>query len=171
MYVALLRGVNVGGNNKLSMADLRAALTADGFSDVATYIQSGNIVGSIDEDDVAGRVNEVIARAFNLQIAVVTRTAAEIRQLVADGPIADDDGNKVHVTFFNEASEAAPALAIDQAGYAPERFELRGRDLHLHLPNGMGTSKLAIELNLRLREAGTTRNWNTVSKLAEMAQR
>ncbi len=171
--IALLRGINVGGHNKLPMAQLREIATSIGLADVQTYIQSGNLVGSIDGDPIAvgPTLAEAIASATGLTVPVIVRTAGEWAEVVAANPFADavDPGKHVHVICLPvPASESLHAF--DASGFAPEEFAVVGSEIYLHLPDGMGRSKLVIAVN-RLPEAaaGTARNWNTVHKLATLA--
>ena len=173
LYVALLRGINVGGHNKLPMADLRATATECGFGDVQTYIQSGNVVftSRLGAAKVATTLHDAILAESGVDSRVVVRTAADLDAVVADNPFlargADD--KLVHVCFLYE--ESTPTLdAVDPKTYAPEQVEVLGAHAYLHTPNGMGRSKLANETMMRkLGIQGTARNWRTVTTLAEMA--
>ena len=171
--IALLRGINVGGHNKLPMAQLREIASSIGLADVQTYIQSGNLVGSTDGDPIAvgPALAEAITSATGLTVPVIVRTASEWAELMSANPFADavDPGKHVHVICLPEqASE--PLRLFDASGFAPEEFAVVGSEIYLHLPEGMGRSKLAIAAN-RLPEAaaGTARNWNTVQQLAALA--
>ena len=170
--MALLRGVNVGGR-KLSMAALKAALEEAGCRDVVTYIQSGNVVLTPPKPapkDLRAWLEKQISPVAGFDVAVVVRTDAELRKTIERNPYPNASGTQLHVVFF----EAAPPKPfIDQTEFAPEEFTLVGKDLYLHLPNGMGRAKLPIALEKAGRKAkgdpGTARNWNTVLKLLEMA--
>ena len=171
--IALLRGINVGGHNKLPMAQLREIAADVGFIDVRTYIQSGNLVASTDlEPEVAGEVLAVAIReATGLRIPIIIRTAQQWADVIAANPFPDapDPGTKVHVIFLPAPASAA-IRAFDASGFAPESLAVVGSEIYLHLPDGMGRSRLAVAVN-RLSDAagGTARNWNTVRKVADLA--
>lgn len=165
-YVALLRGVNVGGNRKLPMATLRAAAEACGFRSPATYIQSGNLVFTsprTDRDAVASELGDAIREAVGFAPAIVLSTAAELAAVVTDTPFPAD-GN-LYVVFL----DAPPPPPPDIAPYAPEQLAVVGREVYLHLPNGVGRSKLAADVGRWKGYVGTARNWRTVTTLAQLA--
>jgi uncharacterized protein (DUF1697 family) len=177
-FVALLRGVNVGGHNKLPMADLRAALTADGLDSVRTYIQSGNIVldSATDEVEVlAARVRSVIARGFGLDIPVIALTAADLQALADANPYpAEPDPRRVHAIVLPHlpGSDALAAVVARQDAVAakgsPDTVTVIGRVAYLHTPDGFGTSELAKSLASGRSNPladGTARNWATVTAL------
>ncbi len=171
--IALLRGINVGGHNKLPMAQLRQVAADVGFIDVRTYIQSGNLVASTDLDpEVAGDVLAVAVReATGLRIPIIVRSAQQWADVIAANPFPDapDPGTEVHVIFLPAPSSAA-IQAFDASGFAPESLAVVGSEIYLHLPDGMGHSLLAVAVN-RLADArtGTARNWNTVREVARIA--
>lgn len=170
--IALLRGINVGGHNKLPMAQLREIATSIDLADVRTYIQSGNLVAStdLDADTIAGMLTDAIRSATGLEVPTIVRTADRWTDLIAANPFPDavDPGTHVHVIAL-PASASDAIHAFDAAAFAPEEMAVTDSEIYLHLPDGMGRSKLAIALN-RIPDAaaGTTRNWNTVEKLAEL---
>lgn len=171
--IALLRGINVGGHNKLAMARLREIAADVGFVDVRTYIQSGNLVACTDlHPEVVGDVLAVAIReATGLQIPIIVRTAQQWTDVIAANPFPDapDPGTRVQVIFLAAPSSAA-LQAFDASGFAPESLAIVGSEIYLHLPDGMGRSKLAVAVN-RLADAstGTARNWNTVLEVARIA--
>ncbi len=167
-YVALLRGVNVGGRSSLAMADLRRIAEGCGFEDVSTYVQSGNVVfrapGSAAA--VAKALRSAIAAETPLHPEVAVRTAAQLAKVVEDCPF--DDTANVHVTFLVDGASATKPT-VDPDDFAPERFDVRGTQVYLYLPNGIGRSKLAQALGKgAAKTAGTTRNWRTVTKLLDL---
>ncbi len=172
--VVLLRGVNVGGKAKLAMADLRGIAEDLGYDDVATYVQSGNLVFGCrarTTTPVARRVREALADATGLDIEVIVRTRDELREVVAANPFLDrtDEYKQLHVVFG--AAAAKPSLqGLDAAKYAPEEAAAVGRELYLYLPSGIGRSKLAADLARKAGPTGTARNWRTVTTLLEMAE-
>ena len=168
----LLRGINVGGSGKLAMVDLRAAAEGLGMTDVRTYIQSGNLVARWDRDPEAAGAELAIALRGLLDPppAVLVRTGEQLRRTVEASPFRDvDDPSTVHFVFLD--TDAADALAgFDAEPFAPEEVVPVGRELHLHLPGGMGRSRLATALTRSGGAAeGTARGWRTVTRLADMA--
>ena len=168
--VVLLRGVNVGGNRTILMADLRTWLGAAGFTGVQTYIQSGNVVVEHSARiDVVAQVRAVIKENSGLDVPIVVRTAGELHGVVASNPYATVEPTKLHVSFLPSAPDDATLAASAQTHWRPEEFTLEGNNVYLHLPNGMGRSVMVPRLAL-IRDA-TTRNWNTVLALATLAAR
>jgi uncharacterized protein (DUF1697 family) len=170
VFVALLRGVNVGSGRKLPMAELRTAAEGCGFSDVRTYVQSGNLVFRTGGSAAAAArdLRAAVAGALpHLDPAVAIRTPKQLQAVVDRCPFADTA--KVHVTFLVEGAKARP-LPTDLDRFAPEEAAAVGREVYLFLPDGMGRSKLAVALTRGGAGAdGTTRNWRTVTTLLEMA--
>jgi uncharacterized protein (DUF1697 family) len=172
MYVALLRGINLAGRNRVSMVDLRRIVAALGHTDVATYLQSGNVVFAGAEPDTAKIVQDLegrLAAELGLHITVLLRSGAQLARLPAANPFAaaEDDLTKLHVTFL-AAEPAAPEEFAAPAG-EPARFAIVGREVFLHCPQGYGRSKLSnAYIERKLKVAATTRNWKTTTKLREM---
>lgn len=172
-YVALLRGINVGSHNKISMAALRELVEAAGGKDVETYVQSGNVVlrSARSASELGPELECRIERELGLTVAVVVRTKAELARVAAGNPFAADepDPKKLHVAFLAEKPARARVRDVEAADLGPERVHVAGKDVYLHYPNGYGRSKLSNAfLERRLGVASTTRNWRTVTKLAEL---
>ncbi|MFV2040291.1 MAG: DUF1697 domain-containing protein [Acidimicrobiales bacterium] len=174
--VALLRGVNVGGSNKLPMADLRTYATDAGYEQVSTYIQSGNLVFSSEQADtsaVAATLEQVLAERAKLAVEVMVRSRAEFVGIAADNPFLARgvDPGHLHVACMNavdaEAGAAASALA-EPGRYPPDEALVLGAQMYLHLPAGTGRSKLGAALARSKRPRYTVRNWRTVNKLVDM---
>lgn len=174
--VVLLRGVNVGGH-RLAMSTLRSVLEATGCTDVVTYIQSGNAVvipPSPEPSDLTATLREAISSAAGYDVPVVLRTRAELAAVVAANPYPGTEGKHLHVVFFADEPPAGPLDALDLPAFLPEACTLAGRHLYLYLPNGMGRAVLPTALEKAGRQAGasavgTSRNWNTVLKLLDLA--
>jgi uncharacterized protein (DUF1697 family) len=168
-WVGLLRGINVGGNRMIAMADLRKMVAAAGGKNVATYIQSGNVVfdhASRAAPKLAGELEKKIAKATGFAVPVVLRTAEEWASVIARNPFAGADDDHLHVSFL-----AAPpsGFTLEAKTFEPEKFAQVERDVYMMLPLGVGRSKLAGALaKQKSMAAATTRNWRTVLKLAEM---
>jgi uncharacterized protein (DUF1697 family) len=180
-FVVLLRGVNVGGNNKVPMAALRSALSDDGFSDVRTYIQSGNVIVTAEakatDASVARRVGDVIRSEFSVDVPTVAIDRGSLESVVKANPYVDEsDATKVHALFLVDESpaEAKKRLAdvVEKARAkkdSGEQTAVVGPVIYLHTPRGFGDSEVAKALSAR--RAGinvTARNWRTVLTLLEM---
>jgi uncharacterized protein (DUF1697 family) len=177
-WVVLLRGVNVGGANRLAMSDLRNLVGALGHSEVATYIQSGNVVLRSPRDDraaVAAEICDGSQSTFGLTVSAIPRTLEELSAAVAANPFraeAEADATRVHITFLSAVPQPDQAARLEPDRFGPERFALIGSDLYLHYPNGAGRSKMNLDyFEKRLGVRGTARNLNTVAKLIELAER
>ncbi|MEK6676261.1 MAG: DUF1697 domain-containing protein [Planctomycetota bacterium] len=176
IYVALLRGINVGGKNKLPMADLSAIFVKVGCADVRTYIQSGNVVfraKSANVSKLAGKIEDGIEEQFGFRPQVVVRSEAELRKVIEENPFASRDlpPNQLLVLFFaGEASKQAIADAL-LVNKGLEEIQATGQELYVYFPDGIGKSKLSIPAMERALKVSTTgRNWNTVTKLLEIAE-
>ena len=174
--VGLLRGVNVGGNNRLKMADLRAVVESLGHTDVDTYLQSGNVVftATSHTDRLGDEISERLRDTCGIDVRVLTRTGAELAAIVAACPYERDDPTKVVVTFVASADRSTNSfidalLDLDLTGFAPEGLTLNGREVYLDQPSGQGRSQLTAALAKRDDGASTSRNWRTVLALAEMS--
>jgi uncharacterized protein (DUF1697 family) len=170
-YAALLRGINVGGKNKLPMKDLAELFAAAGCKNVQTYIQSGNVVFEAPASAAKrapGAVSEAIRGKFGYQIPLIVRSAAELANVVAGNPfLARGAAEKeLHVYFLADQPAAAE---LDPKRSLPDEFALQGREIYLRLPNGMGRSKLTnAYFESKLRTVSTARNWATVLHLTAM---
>jgi uncharacterized protein (DUF1697 family) len=171
-WVALLRGINLGRARQVDMPRLRALLSDQGYGNVRTHLRSGNVVldAALTERDVATRLSEVIEAEFGFAVPVVVRTGAELAALVADDPlggVATDPARHL-VTFLAEPPPEAAVSALPAADRGA--YVVRGRELHLWLPDGIQATPLAgWKWDSLLGIPGTSRNWNTVSRLAELA--
>ena len=177
-HVALLRGINVGGKNKVAMADLRRLVEELGHADVTTYINSGNVVFTSAEPGsaaVAKALEARITEVLGLKLNVVVLDRAELAEAIANNPYADEsDPKKVHAVFrsFEMGDDDVAALAAAQEKAAAKGGKdagtIIGRVLYLHTPDGMGRSELAAQLTKLPKGpdgGGTARNWATVRKL------
>jgi uncharacterized protein (DUF1697 family) len=168
-YVGLLRGVNVGGKNKLPMAELRALFESLDHTNVSTLIQSGNIVFTTAKPVTAKDLEGAIAEQFGIAPVVMLRTPQELRKVVKGNPFAGVDSAKLHVGFMQEQPPAAAVKRLDVDRFLPDELAVRGREIYFHLPNGMGRTKLPPYVDRQLKIPTTVRNWNTVNKLIELA--
>jgi uncharacterized protein (DUF1697 family) len=179
-HIALLRGINVGGNKRVAMADLRNVAAALGHDDVATYIQSGNVIFTTSQADtaaLAAGLERAIAAELGVQAGVVVLSRDELAQVAAGNPYpGEPDPRQVHVIFL--PAEPGPGHADWLAGLqqqaagkgSRDEVALVGRAVFLHTPDGFGRSELAKLLGkaggpMSAKSAGTARNWATVTKL------
>jgi uncharacterized protein (DUF1697 family) len=180
-YVALLRGINVGGKNKVSMTDLRQIAEALGHCEIATYIQSGNLVfTSSDENAIAlaDALEAEIARSLSVRPAVVVLSRADLAQVIADNPFPEESNPKaLHAVFHREPitdeTIGAVAAAEQKARAKGSRDEVAvvGCTLFMRTPDGLGRSELAAQLARSVtKTVGTARNWATVNRLLEMLE-
>ena len=175
-YVALLRGINLGARNKVSMADLRTLIEGLGGEDVATYVQSGNVVfkSRVKPAELADAIEERIKRDLGLTVTVLLRTKAQLAKVLAGNPFAsrERDPLKLHVTFLAEAPGRDHVRKVEETQFEPDEFQVAGQEVYLHCPKGYGRSKLSnAYFEKQLDVAATTRNWNTVMKLVELSER
>jgi uncharacterized protein (DUF1697 family) len=178
-YVALLRGINVGGRNRVAMADLRQLAASLGHTEIATYIQSGNLVFTSDDESANGladALEQEIARSMDVRPAVVVVSRADLAQVIADNPFpAESNPKALHAVFRREVLSADAIEAIAgaeqkaRAKGSQDEVVVVGRTLFLHTRDGIGRSELAAQLARVGRQAeGTARNWATVTRLMDM---
>lgn len=173
-YISLIRGINVGGKT-LRMDKLKTIYESLGFSDIETYIQSGNVLFSTQDTDTV-RLQSVIEGAIKaesgLDVSVLVLTPAELIGILGNNPFIRagiTDTKKMHVTLLSGEPGEVNKNKIDPAGYGPDKFIISGKSVYLYCPEGYGRTKLTNnfwESKLKLR--ATTRNWNTMNKLYEM---
>lgn len=173
-FVALLRGVNLGPNKRIAMADLRRIVDELGYGNVATYVQSGNAV--FDATGAAAtheqRIEMAIQDDLALSTKVLVRTGAELKAIVKANPFAAQakrDPTKVHVGFLSAQAPKAKFAAVDVASFAPDEVTVGKRVLYLHLPDGMAGSRIKVDWRKALGVEITVRNWRTVENLAKLA--
>jgi uncharacterized protein (DUF1697 family) len=173
VYVSMLRGVNVGGHGRIKMDALQEAYLRVGLRDVSTLLQSGNVIFTSrlkDRAALAKRITQEIERSFDLQIEVVIRTLDEVRTIVERGPVLSPraDMSKLLVMFLSGVPDAQGQAALVKQHKGPEMIEVRGPEVYLYYPDGVGGSKLSTAfIENKLKVAGTARNWNTLAKLVE----
>ena len=171
--VALLRGINIGPNKRIAMADLRAIVESLGHTDVETYLQSGNVVFAPKRraKDLAASLSAAIREVTGHDVPVVTRTGAELAHVVEANPYTVDDPTKVVVAFLADAVDLGDLALGDLSSYLPDELTISGRELYVSVPNGQGRSKLMEALTKRtLPTTLTVRNWRTVQALADMTR-
>lgn len=164
-YIALLRAVNVGGTGKLPMAELRAMCESIGFTDVRTYIASGNVVfaSKLSEKSVKAKLEGCLEAYAGKPLGVVVRTGAELAAVLEANPFRSAPGNRTVAIFLDGAPPADTVTTV--SGQQAEEIALGKREVYVHYPDGIGNSKLKIPAAI----TGTARNMNTVATLAEWA--
>ena len=171
-YVALLRGVNVGGKNKLSMADLRRALSDVGLQQVQSYIQSGNVVfqSSWKAEKCETLMADVLLSQFSIDVPVMVRSATELKAICKANPFSSHDNldKALQLFFLSRAATDADTDKLNLLKGDSEAFNLSKACFYLYAPDGIGRSKLAAAAEKKLRVTTTTRNWRTVNNLLEM---
>jgi uncharacterized protein (DUF1697 family) len=176
-FIALLRGINVGGHKIIKMEQLKKACEELGFEDVASYVQSGNVVFKAPakiSDGLAKKIEEMLLCRFKMSVPVIVRTAEEVGRVLRNKPFLKESGidvTRLHVTFLSHAPQKAAMKGLDMIEAGPDRFHCCGQEIYLYCPNGFAGTKLSINAFEKVLFVGaTTRNWNTVNKLHEMAQ-
>jgi uncharacterized protein (DUF1697 family) len=173
--IVLLRGVNIASRNRISMPDLRKALEEEGFDDVSTYVQSGNVVltSRASAKQLGTDVERVLADWFDLDVKVVVRTRAELAAVVKRNPFGKVATNPklYQVTFLEKAPTAELARKLEAVAAGKEQVAHIGRELYAWHPDGVARSKLAaLMAGKGLGVTATARNWRTVTKLLELAE-
>lgn len=179
IVISLLRGINVGGNHLIRMDAVKAVFQSVGLEEPRTYLQSGNVVYRTAERDlerIGLRLEAAIEQGYGFRPAIIQRTLPDFRRAVASNPFTaplypELDPSKLVVTFLSAEPHPAAGPKLKSAYAGPERMVLLGRELFIYFPEGQGKSKIpATLIDKTLRVPGTGRNWNTVTKLLEMAE-
>ncbi|MEM6686946.1 MAG: DUF1697 domain-containing protein [Bacteroidota bacterium] len=169
-YIAILRGINVSGSKKLPMAELRTLLSNLNLTDVKTYIQSGNVVFTSDEQEqqkLGNLISEAIKKQYDYEVPVLVKTIAQWKNAMANNPYIDKDISKQAITFL----ATTPAETTFEINSKDDEFTIINSEVYLYCPNGFGRSKLTNNLfERKLKTQATTRNWKTIHKLLEMAE-
>ncbi|MFB6366107.1 DUF1697 domain-containing protein [Paenibacillus elgii] len=174
IYIALLRGINVGGHNKIKMAELKRTLETMGLHRVQTYIQSGNVLFESEEspETLRLRIEEEIRAVFGISITVVLRMAEELERIIADCPYAAislAEGESIHISLLTEAPPQKVVDLLSASERDNDEYYIHGREIYFLFRQSILDSRLAKHLN-KLGDMVTTRNWNTMNKLAALAK-
>jgi uncharacterized protein (DUF1697 family) len=178
LYIALLRGINVGGHRSIKMAELTALFGEQGYSGARTYLQSGNVVfasGRAEPRALERRLESALEKRLGYDVDVFVRSVSEWDRLIEENPFEEvQDPVKVHLFVLREPPSAASLAALESkraslAGkHAEDRFVCRGPALYVHTPNGFGKSRLAESIERTIGVKATARNWRTVLALREL---
>lgn len=174
-WIALLRGINVGGKNVLPMKDLTALIETAGCTDVKTYVQSGNAVfrsSNATAPQLATRIARAIAQSRKFAPSVLVLSIRELEQVVAANPFpeAESEPKSLHVFFLAESPKSPNVASLNSIKAESETFVLKGRAFYLHAPDGIGRSKLAQRAERLLGVDATGRNWRTVTTVLAMVR-
>ncbi|MBI4815989.1 MAG: DUF1697 domain-containing protein [Deltaproteobacteria bacterium] len=171
-HVALLRGINVAGKNRLPMKDLALIFQSAGCRSVRTHIQSGNVVFDAEKralEALPRQVSNLIREQFGFDSPVIVRSAEQLREVIAHNPFANPHPKSHHVAFLSGQPTEQCVSKLDPNRSPPDRFQARGCEIYLWLPNGVGKSKLTnAYFDRTLEVVSTLRNWRTVLDLAEL---
>jgi uncharacterized protein (DUF1697 family) len=175
-HVALLRGVNLGGKNRMPMVDLAQLFVENGCADVRTYIQSGNVLFRVSEakaEKLPGLIAKRITEVFGYRVPVVLRTAGQLADIIDNNPFlkAGAPEEMLHVFFLSSRPESCNIACLDPLRSPPDAFFVREREIYVQLPNGVAETRLTnAYFDSRLATICTGRNWRTVLKLRELMQ-
>lgn len=177
VYISMLRGVNVGPHNRIKMDALRTLYESLKLEDPRTYVQSGNVIFRSKEKNtakLATQIQQAIEKKLGCSPAVILRTTAGMKKAIAANPFAsrpDMVPGKLLVTFLAAEPASDAQSVFDKFKDYPEEIHLKGRELYIYFPNGAGKSKLPwSQVEKFLKVTGTARNWNSVTKMLEIAE-
>jgi len=176
-FISILRGINVSGQKKILMTDLKALYESLNYMDVVTYIQSGNVIFKCNEKltdiQLAKKIENAIYNKYQFHVPVIIRSKEEIGKIISSNPFLkekDPDRKKLHVTFLSEFPSKENVESIENIDFKPDQFKISGKDIYLYVPNGYGETKISNAFfEKKLKVTATTRNWNSVNKLFEIA--
>ncbi|MCU4174077.1 DUF1697 domain-containing protein [Carboxylicivirga sp. N1Y90] len=176
-YIALLRGINVGGKRKILMADLKELFKNMGYSDISTYIQSGNVVFSSTKKEsnvnLADKIEKAILKKFGFEVPVMVRTAQEFKSLLESNPYyknASSDVDRLHLTLLKEEPALEAINKLKQVDVGDDEFEIVGSSVFLYSTKQYRDTKLGNNFfEKKLKVGATTRNWKTILKLVELS--
>jgi uncharacterized protein (DUF1697 family) len=173
--ISILRGINVGGKNKIPMAELKMLYEDAGFKNVTTYIQSGNVVFSAkaaNSKDIPPKIQEMILKKYGFNVPVIVRTIAEMEKVVNGNPFLknkDVEVEKLHVTFLSNSPIKEHLERIKVFQFKPDDYIITGKEVYVYCPGGYGNTKLSNTFfENKLKVTATTRNWRTVNELVRM---
>ena len=171
----MLRGINVGGRNKINMEQLARLYSGLGLKNVQTYIQSGNVTFDSSQTDIQKIRSDIqyqIAKSFGYEVAVILRTTKELQSVIKRSPYVEKDPAKLYVTFLSERPKHIQMEVFNGAKDKDEEFSILEKEIYIYCPNGYGRTKLNNNFfEYKLGVDATTRNWNTVNTLLSMSMR
>lgn len=173
--VAILRGINVGGKRKILMADLKTMLSKEGYTDIVTYIQSGNVIFKSKKDnlEISNQIESAILERFGFEVPVIVRTAAELKKSIEVNPFYDSEADisKLHLTFLNGNASENDVDIANSVDSKEDKFVIKDKDVFIYCEGKYHQSKLTNNFfEKKLKVGATTRNWKTVLKLMELCE-
>ncbi len=177
-YISILRGINVSGHKIIKMEDLRKMYAVLGFSEVQTYIQSGNVIFRYKDsqtESLKKKIYKKINETFGFEVPVIVKEISEFKKTMNNNPFLKNkriaDTSKLHVTFLSEAPAKENSDKIKDRDFGSDEFLIRGDIIYLFIPEKYGNTKISNTFfENKLNVSATTRNWNTVDVLAKMAE-
>lgn len=177
IYIALLRGINVGGQKKIKMVDLRAYLQELNFQAIQTYVQSGNILFQYENssiEELEKSIHDKILEKYGFEVPVMIIQPQVLQQVIEQNPFTEADGRdlkRLYVTFLSDAPTLDRIEKLKEVDYSPEEYLIQNKHIYLYSPNNYGKAKISNNFfEKKLKVAATTRNWRTVNKLLELTQ-
>jgi len=174
-FIVLLRGINVGGRNKIKMADLRDLLNQAGFENVQTYIQSGNVILEAkkwNEDEISARVKAVIANHYGYDIAVMALSVSDFQDVIKNNPfpnVPESEYKALVVTLLSDLPNLDNLPFLHERKQESEQMEIIHKAFYLYCPNGYRNTKMSnAMLEKKLEVRATTRNWRSMLKILDM---
>lgn len=172
-YIAMLRGINVSGQKKIKMADLKDHMQDIGFKNVQTYIQSGNIVFEYEKalpEELKNMIEEMLYNKYHFKVSVIIKSPGELDGVIKNNPFSDTD--RTYITFLSEKPHPENVEKIKAIDHKPEEFILDGNIIYFYSPKGYGRAIMNNNFfENKLKVDATTRNWKTVNKLIELTER
>lgn len=176
-YISILRGINVSGQKLIRMADLEKLYEGLGFSNILSYIQSGNVIFrtglSVTVKELSVKIEEAIQQKYGFYVPVIIRTLEEMKEAIGSNPFLKGPGHpteKLYITFLEDKPQLANIEKINHFDFLPDKFVIIEREVFLDCAGGYGTTRLSNTFfENKLKVKATTRNWNTVNKLVELA--
>lgn len=174
-YIGLLRGINVGGRNKLPMRELRQLLENLGLRRVRTYIQSGNVVfesAKANREELAAGITDAVEQKHGFHPEILLVEPEELRRAMAENPYPEAEATPktLHLTFLSSPPKNPDMESLEKLRQEDERYALQGKVFYLHAPKGIGKSKLAAHIEKAMGVRGTARNWRSVAAIMAMAE-
>jgi uncharacterized protein (DUF1697 family) len=177
VFISILRGINVSGQKKILMSDLKVLYEKLGFKNVTTYIQSGNVIFKSNEKladtELAKKIEKTIYQKYDFEVPLIIRSEEEMKKTISSNPFLKEknsDAKRLYVTFLSEIPDKENVESITNIDFSPDKFIIIGKEIYLCVANGYGETKISNTFfEKKLKVKATTRNWNTVNKLSDMA--
>ena len=178
-FVSILRGINVSGQKKILMADLKTLYEDLQFKDVTTYIQSGNVIfktgHKLSDTELTKQIEKAIHKKYDFEVPVQVRSVQELENIVTSNPFLNGKNiqvDKLHITFLSEIPDKTGIESMEKLYFSGDQFKVIGKEVYLYTPGGYGETKLSNKFfETKLKTKATTRNWKTVNTLLEMASK